>query len=210
MSVTDSGHDMIHRSMIIAYDQQLIMAMINDHSLWSTVGHSLINDHSLWSTNLIAWKGGWFWLFTYFTALESLKRLFIAVKCVKSRNHPPCYTIKFVDHRLWSLIMLWSTVDHRLWSLIMLWSTVDHTLWSLIIAMKGCWSYMMNIDHAMKDRWPYAMINDHWSLLWKTVGLGHTLWSLIIAMKDCWSYAMIIDHSYERLLIIRYDSWPLP
>ena len=126
-------------------------SMINDHGLWSTVDHSMINDHSLWSTHFIAWKGGWFWLFTYFTAIESLKMLFIAVKCVKSRNHPPCYTIKFVDHRLWSLIILWSTVDHRLWSLIMLWSTVDHRLWSLFML----WS---TVDHRL-----WSMINDHWS-----------------------------------------------
>ena len=31
--------------------------------------------------------------FIYFTALESLKKLFIAAKCVKSQNHPPFYTI---------------------------------------------------------------------------------------------------------------------
>ena len=43
-------------------------------------------------------KGGGFGFFTYFTALESLKKLFIAAKCVKSQNHPPCNTIKFVDH----------------------------------------------------------------------------------------------------------------
>ena len=29
----DSGHDMIHRSMLILYDQQSFMAMINDHSV---------------------------------------------------------------------------------------------------------------------------------------------------------------------------------
>ena len=28
-----SGHDMIHRSMLIMYDQQSFMAMINDHSV---------------------------------------------------------------------------------------------------------------------------------------------------------------------------------
>ena len=28
-----SGHDMIHRSMLIMYDRQSFMAMINDHSV---------------------------------------------------------------------------------------------------------------------------------------------------------------------------------
>ena len=40
-----SGHDMIHRSMLIMHDQQSFMAMINDHSVWSTVDHG--NDQ--WS-----------------------------------------------------------------------------------------------------------------------------------------------------------------
>ena len=31
--VYHSGHDMIHRSMLIMYDQQCFMAMINDHSI---------------------------------------------------------------------------------------------------------------------------------------------------------------------------------
>ena len=33
----------------------------------------------------------------YFTAIESLKKFFIAVKCVKSQNHTPLYTINYVD-----------------------------------------------------------------------------------------------------------------
>ena len=100
-------------SMIIAYDQQLIIA-------WSTL---IIHDQQiLWYK-----KEGDFDFFTYFTALESLKKLFIAAKCVKSQNHPPCNTIKFVDH-VWSLI------------------NVDH-------AMINCWSCMINVDHAMINCW---------------------------------------------------------
>ena len=45
-----SGHDMIHRSMLIMYDQQSFMAMIIDHHVWSTAFHSMINRFHAWST----------------------------------------------------------------------------------------------------------------------------------------------------------------
>ena len=45
-----SGHDMIHQSMLIMYDQQSFMAMIIDHHVWSTAFHSMINRFHAWST----------------------------------------------------------------------------------------------------------------------------------------------------------------
>ena len=82
------------------YEQQAFMAMINDHSVWF-IAWSMIMAYDqqgiiVWSTVIIYdqqifshKKGVGFDFLHILQQKESLKRLFIAEKCVEIQNPPP-------------------------------------------------------------------------------------------------------------------------